>query len=101
MTVKAWLEEVPQLLVWTTVAVQEAVALKICSRADPDVPQPLHDQVPPVVGSGLRVTSVPEFAVTVAAWVLVPPTAVYAVIAVALQTAAGGGAGDNHPCRRN
>ena len=76
MTVKAWLEEVPQLLVWTTVAVQEVVGVKVCSREVPERPQPLQDQVPPVVGSGLRVTSDPELAVAVAICVRVPATEV-------------------------
>jgi hypothetical protein len=74
VTVKAWFDVVPQLLVWTTVAVQDAVGVKLCSRVDPEVPHPLQDQVPPVAGSGLSVTWVPVFAVTLAVWVRVPPT---------------------------
>jgi hypothetical protein len=93
VTVNAWFEVVPQLFVWTTVAVQEAVGVKVCSREVPDVPHPLHDQLPPDAGSGLRVTCVPEFALALADWVRVPLTEVYAVIGVALQTAAGGGGG--------
>jgi hypothetical protein len=56
VTVNAWLEVVPQLLVCTTVAVQEALGTKLCSRVEPDVPQPLQDQLPPERGSGLSVT---------------------------------------------
>jgi hypothetical protein len=54
--------------------VQEAVGAKLCSREVPDVPHPLHAQVPPVAGSGLKVTWVPVLAVTLAVWVLVPLT---------------------------
>ena len=97
MTVNAWFEAVPQLLVWTTVAVQEAVGTKLCSRADPDKPHPLQAHVPPVAGSGLSVTWVPEFAVTLAIWVRVPPTEVYGVIVVALHVAGGGGGGWSDP----
>jgi hypothetical protein len=93
VTVNAWLEVVPQLLVWTTVAVQVAVGVKVCSREEPEVPHPLQDQVPPVVGSGLRVAAVPVVAAALALCVLVPPTEVNGVIAVALQTAVGGGNG--------
>ena len=89
----AWLEVVPQLLVWTTVAVQVAVGVKVCSREEPDVLHPLQDQVPPEVGSGLRVIWVPVVAATLAVWVRVPPTEVNGVIVVALQTT-GGGSGD-------
>jgi hypothetical protein len=65
---------VPQLLVWTTVAVQVAVGVKVCSREAPEVPHPLQAQVPPETGSGLRVTWVPVLAATLAVWVRVPPT---------------------------
>ncbi|HET9861931.1 MAG TPA: glutathione S-transferase family protein [Steroidobacteraceae bacterium] len=94
---KAWLDVVPQLLVWTAVAVHEAVGVNVCSREDPDKPHPLQDQLPPVAGSGLSVTSVPEPAVTAALWVRVPPTAVYAVIGVALHVSAGGGMEEDPP----
>lgn len=67
--------------------------MKVCSREEPEVPHPLQAQVPPEAGSGLRVTWVPVVAATLAVWVLVPLTEVYAVIAVALQTAGGGGGG--------
>jgi hypothetical protein len=52
------------------------VGVKVCSREEPEVPHPLHDQVPPEVGSGLRVTWVPVVAATLAVWVRVAPTAV-------------------------
>jgi hypothetical protein len=70
--VNIWFEVVPQLLVWITVAAQEAVGVKLCSREVPDVPQPLQAQVPPEAGSGLRVTCVPVSEVTLAVWVRVP-----------------------------
>jgi hypothetical protein len=76
-----------------TVAVQVAVGVKVCSREEPEVPHPLQAQVPPEVGSGLRVTWVPVVAATLAVWVLAPLTEVKGVIAVALQTAVGGGTG--------
>lgn len=71
--------------------------MKICSREDPDLPHPLQTQLPPDTGSGLRVTWVPVFAVTLAVWVRVPPTAVNGVIAVALQVGVGGGVEDPPP----
>jgi hypothetical protein len=49
-----------------TVAVQEAVGVKVCSREEPEIPHPLQAQLPPVAGSGLRVTEVPVFAVALA-----------------------------------
>jgi hypothetical protein len=88
---------VPQLFVWTTVAMHEAIGVKLCSRDEPDKPHPLQDQLPPETGSGLSVTWDPEFAVTLAVDVRVPPTAVYAVIGVALHTAGGGGCEDPPP----
>jgi len=56
--------------------VQDAIGVKLCSREVPDVPHPLHAQLPPVAGSGLRVTWVPEFAVALADCVRVPLTEV-------------------------
>ena len=93
----AWLEMVPQLFVWTTFAVHEAVGVKVCSRDEPDKPHPLQDQLPPETGSGLSVTWEPEFAATLAVCVRVPPTAANAVIGVALHTAGAGGGDDPPP----
>ncbi|MBW8891477.1 MAG: hypothetical protein JF617_04670 [Burkholderiales bacterium] len=46
------------------VAVQLAAGVMVCSRAEPDVPQPLQPHEPPVVGCGPRMAELP--AVTVA-----------------------------------
>jgi len=68
--------------------------VKVCSRELPVMPQPLQTQLPPVTGSGLKVTCVPEFAVALAIWVLAPPpTVTYGVMVVALHVAEGGGTG--------
>src|SRR5687767_4938272 len=61
-----WVEDVPQLLVYVAVAEQDAVGLTVCWRAVPEVPQPLHDQLPLDDGSGLKVTCAPELMVALA-----------------------------------
>jgi hypothetical protein len=50
----------PQLLVKVAVAVQLALSLMDCSRDAPEVPQPLHDQVP-LKGCGPSTTVEPAF----------------------------------------
>ena len=50
-------------------AVQDAVGLTVCVREVPEVPQPLHDHVPPVEGSGAKATEAPELMVALAVWV--------------------------------
>jgi hypothetical protein len=67
---KTCVEGVPQLLVNVAVAEQDAVGLTVCWRAVPEVPQPLHDQLPPVDGVGAKITCAP--AVMVALEVCVP-----------------------------
>ena len=52
----ACVELVPQLLRYVAVAEHEEVGLTVCVREVPEVPQPLHDQVPPVDGVGANVT---------------------------------------------
>jgi hypothetical protein len=37
------------------------VSLMVCSRAEPDVPQPLHAHVPPDAGCGPSTTVEPAF----------------------------------------
>ena len=59
----------PQLLVCVAVAVHDAVGLTVWVRALPDVPQPDHDQLPPVEGSGAKATDAPELMVALAVWV--------------------------------
>lgn len=56
----AWAVLAPQLLVNVAVAVQLEVSLMVCSRDAPDVPQPLHDQVP-ANGCGPSTTVEPAF----------------------------------------
>jgi hypothetical protein len=62
-----WVDLAPQLFVNVAVAVQVValvpvlVSLIVCSRDDPDVPQPLHAHVPPDVGCGPRTTVEPVF----------------------------------------
>lgn len=63
---KTWVELVPQLLVYVAVAEQEAVGLTVCWRAVPDVPQPLHDQLPPDDGVGAKITCAPGLMVALA-----------------------------------
>ena len=46
--------------VTTTVAVQVAVSFKVCSREEPEAPQPLHDQLPEN-GCGPSTTVEPVF----------------------------------------
>jgi hypothetical protein len=50
----------PQLLVKVAVAVQLALSLIVCSRDEPEVPQPLQDQVP-LNGCGPSTTVEPAF----------------------------------------
>jgi hypothetical protein len=76
---------VPQLLVYVAVAVQEAVGFTVCVREVPDVPQPLHDQLPPEAGSGAKATDAPELMVALAVWVPL----MTAVIVVAVQVGGG------------
>jgi len=61
-----WVVRAPQLFVYVAVAVQVValvpvlVSLMVCSRDDPEVPQPLHDQVPES-GCGPSTTVEPVF----------------------------------------
>jgi hypothetical protein len=57
---------VPQLFVYVAVAVQDAVGLTVCVREVPEVPQPLHDQLPPEEGNGAKATDAPEATVALA-----------------------------------
>jgi hypothetical protein len=91
VTENVWFEVVPQLLVWVTTAEHEAVGVKLCSREEPDVPQPLHAQLPPVTGSGLSVTWFPASTVTLAVSVRVPAIDTNALMGVALQIGVGVG----------
>ncbi|HEV7609989.1 MAG TPA: hypothetical protein VGO61_21830 [Steroidobacteraceae bacterium] len=83
LTVMVWarVDCVPQVLVYVAVAVQDAVGWTVCVREVPDVPQPLHDQLPPDDGRGAKATCAPE--ATVALAVCVP--LITAVIVVAGQ----------------
>jgi hypothetical protein len=72
---------VPQVLVYVAVAEQDAVGCTVCVREVPDVPQPLHDQLPPDDGSGAKATCAPE--ATVALELCVP--LMTGVIGVAVQ----------------
>jgi hypothetical protein len=81
MMEKTWLERAPQVLVYVVVAVQEEVGFTICWRDVPEVPQPLHDQLPPDEGSGAKVTCAPELMVALA---LCTPLMI-GVIVVAVQ----------------
>jgi hypothetical protein len=65
---KTWVEDAPQLLVYVAVAEQDAVGLTVCWRAVPEVPQPLHDQLPPDDGVGAKITCAPELMVALAVW---------------------------------
>jgi hypothetical protein len=56
----------PQLFVYVAVAVQDAVGLTVCVREVPEVPQPLHDQLPPEEGNGAKATDAPEATVALA-----------------------------------
>jgi hypothetical protein len=78
---KTWVERVPQLLVYVVVAEQDAVGVTICWREVPEVPQPVHDQLPPDDGSGAKVTCVPAVMVALAVWAPL----MTGVIVVALQ----------------
>jgi hypothetical protein len=66
-------------LVCVAVAVQFAVGVTVCVREVPDVPQPDHDQLPPVAGNGAKVTDAPEL--MVAAAVCVPLMTAVMVVA--------------------
>ena len=55
-------------------AVQLAFAVRACSRAVPEVPQPLHAQLPPDVGWGPKLKLVPAATLAVAVLVQVEPT---------------------------
>jgi hypothetical protein len=83
LTVMVWTceELAPQLLRYVAVAEQEAVGLTLWVRDVPEVPQPLHDQLPPEEGVGAKLTCVPEVMVALAVWVPL----MYGVIAVGLQ----------------
>jgi hypothetical protein len=61
-----WVEDVPQVLVYVAVAEHEAVGLTVCCRDVPEVPQPLHDQLPPDDGVGANITCAPELMVALA-----------------------------------
>jgi hypothetical protein len=50
----------PHELVYVAVAVQVLVSVRVCSREEPEVPQPLQDQVPEN-GCGPRTTLDPVF----------------------------------------
>jgi hypothetical protein len=52
--------------VYVAVAVQDAVGLTVCVREVPEVPQPLHDQLPPEEGNGAKATDAPEATVALA-----------------------------------
>src|SRR5262245_54592670 len=65
---KTWLDCVPQLLVNLAVAAHDAVGVTVCVREVPAVPQPLHDQLPPVDGVGANTTCAPELMVALDAW---------------------------------
>jgi hypothetical protein len=52
----ACVEFVPQLLRYVAVAEHEDVGLTFWVRDVPEVPQPLHDQVPPEEGVGANAT---------------------------------------------
>jgi len=67
--VKFWVERVPQVLVYVAVAVQDAVGVTVCVREVPEVPQPVHDQLPPDDGVGAKETDAPEVIVALAVWV--------------------------------
>ena len=84
-------------MVYITVAVQEAVGVKTCSREDPERPHPLQAQLPPESGSGLKVTCVPELAVTLALCVRAPPLETNGVMVVALHVPEGGGVPEEPP----
>ena len=63
---KTWVEGVPQVLVYVAVAEQDVVGLTVCWRVVPEVPQPLHDQLPPDDGVGAKIVCVPELMVALA-----------------------------------
>jgi hypothetical protein len=65
---KSWVEDVPQLLIYVTVAEHDAVGFTVCCRDVPEVPQPVHDQLPPEEGVGARITCAPELMVALAVW---------------------------------
>ena len=66
----ACVELVPQLFRYVAVAEHEDVGLTVCVREVPEVPQPLHDHVPPEDGVGANATDWPD--VIVALEVCVP-----------------------------
>jgi hypothetical protein len=78
---KPCVEVVPQLLVYVAVAEQDAVGLTVCWRAVPEVPQPLHDQLPPDAGVGAKITCTPALTLALAVWTPL----MNGVIAVGLQ----------------
>ena len=73
LSVKACVLCAPQLLVCTAVAVQEACAVTLCSRAAPEAPQPLQLQEPPVTGCGPNCTVLPAATLAAAVCCQVPP----------------------------
>ena len=62
----ACVELVPQLFRYVAVAEQEDVGLTVCVREVPEVPHPLHDQVPPEDGVGAKATDWPDVIVALA-----------------------------------
>jgi hypothetical protein len=89
----------PQLFVYVAVAVQVValvpvlVSLMVCSRAEPDVPQPLHAHVPDT-GCGPSTTVDPVFSAAddVTAHVVVPLMLMYGVVVLGWHVCAHAGA---------
>jgi hypothetical protein len=76
----------PQVLMNAPVAVQVAAGDTVCSRALPEVPQPLQLQVPPDEGCGPNCTVLPVLIPTLAVCCHAPPlTRRKGVSAVAVQ----------------
>jgi hypothetical protein len=90
----------PQLFVNVAVAVHVVaavpvlVSLMVCSRAEPDVPQPLHAHVPPDTGCGPRTTVEPVFseAADCTAQAVVPLMFMKGVVALGWHVCAHAGA---------
>jgi hypothetical protein len=78
---KPWVDGAPQLLVYVAVAEHDVVGLTLCWRDVPEVPQPLHAQLPPDDGVGAKITCAPELMEALAVWTPL----MKGVIAVGLQ----------------
>jgi hypothetical protein len=95
-----WVDLAPQLFVKVAVAVQVValvpvlVSLMVCSRDEPDVPQPLHAHVPPDTGCGPSTTVEPVFseAEDLTAHVVVPLMLMYGVVVLGWHVCAHAGA---------